>query len=128
MNLIRKLKISSITTVEFSELENEIIFYIEEKLKDLTTFKMKGFPNTIYYMNKEGEWVLEQDNIHDILCVNLDHYTSIFYQKHKLKRKHTKFILKYFIEKILKIKINILDFDGRSNYQAEEIFKKKFLK
>ena len=69
MNLIRKLKLSEILPINFTEHEQEIIDLFNEKLSDLVVFIDESEPSKINYMKLDGTCILQQDNKNDILFV-----------------------------------------------------------
>jgi hypothetical protein len=57
MNLLRKLKISSLAHIELSRQEFALYTYLKDKLTDTTPYYFPKYPHVIYYMNSRGEWL-----------------------------------------------------------------------
>ena len=62
MNLIRKLKISEIVSIEFTETEKGIIDLFNDKLSDLIIFIDESYPDEINYMKPDGTFIMQQNN------------------------------------------------------------------
>ena len=70
MNLIRKLKISEIVPVEFTETEQKIIEFIDE-----------SYPDEIKYMKTDGTFIMRQDNKGDILWVRYKGFWEVLHSE-----------------------------------------------
>ncbi len=126
MNLVRKIKISKITSVEFTEKEKEIIDFINSKLSDLIPFKHDNYPLSIFYMSSNGKWILEQDNNIDRLYIRFDNFWQVLQTKYSMGYNDIQILLQYMVEQAFKEKVTSLRIRGRSkDNQIEQSFKEK---
>lgn len=127
MNLVRKLKISKLVNVSFTDIEKEIINFINSKLSDLIPFQYDAYPESIFYMSSDDLYILEQDNNNDRLWVRLDGFWKVLENKYSMVLDDIQVLLKYMIEQAFKHKINtpLHAFDGHSR-TVEQAFKQKY--
>lgn len=124
MNLIRKIKISKLVD-NLTDTEKEIIDFIKGKLDDLIPFKWDEYPLSMFYMNSNGEWVLEQDNKNDVLWIKHYNFWQVLDVKYLMTHNDVQILLHYMIEQAFKEKLSIPispPYDG--NPTVEEAFKK----
>ena len=57
MNLVRKLKISKVIPIEFTDQEKIVLNFLTDKLSHLTPYSFTKYPLVIYYMNEQGDWL-----------------------------------------------------------------------
>ncbi len=129
MNLIRKIKINKITSVEFTEKELKIIEFINSMLSDLIPFQYENLPESMFYMNPAGKWILEQNDKSDILYVRLENFWRILETDYSMGYDDIQTLLKYMIEQAFKEKVStprawLRKGTGRTG-RIEEAFKKK---
>ncbi len=129
MNLIRKYKISKLLNKPIEGVVGEIINLIQYWLKDLTPFKWDKKPDSIFYMNSEGlyvvEYVLELDIIDKILWVRYKDFWEILEHKYLLNFDDASTIITYMVEEKLKHKISSAHYRKLiEHYQVEieEVF------
>ncbi len=99
MNLLRKIKISEISSVEFTSNELEIISFIEKTLSNLTLF---DDVNTSYYFDNDDEWVLKIENKSSIADIKFYGFWEVLLTKYKIGYDDALHLVSYFI----RIKIN----------------------
>ena len=85
MNLIRKLKISDIVPVEFSEHEQGIINLFNDKLTDLVVFINESYPDEINYMKPDGTWIMQLDNKSKKLWIRFDGFWEVLESKFSIE-------------------------------------------
>ena len=122
MNLIRKLKISDIVAVEFTEIEQEIIDLFKNNLSDLIIFVDDSKPDEINYLKSDGTFIIQQDNKSDMLWIRYDGFWEVLYLNYKLNHFDIKILMKYMIERILKqnISVSSIDFVSAILYDRNE--------
>ncbi len=126
MNLVRKIKISKITEVNFTEIETEIINFVNSKLDDLIPFKYEKYPKSIFYMSPEGKWLLEQDDKNDRLYVRYNNFWEVLNDKYKMINSEIQYTLKYMVEQYFEKKVSSLWYSiNTTSLLAEESFKQK---
>ena len=101
-NLIRKLKISEIVPVEFTESELKIVKLFDDNLKDLTIFIQDEYPNHVNYMKPDGSWLF-QIELNDKIFVDYNFYESLL--KLNSNYDQIQLLIMYMVERILKIKV-----------------------
>ena len=106
MNLLRIYKISKITGIMPEGIECEIISFIKDILNNLTIFKYKDYPNSIFYMNSKGDWIFEQDNKNDIFRVRYYIIWKVLENKYNMKDNEIQDFIKHMVEEKLKQKIS----------------------
>ncbi len=125
MNLVRKLKINKITSVEFTEKDKEIIEFVNSILDDLTPFKYDNYPESMFYF-KGSKWFLEQDDKHDVLRIRYDGFWEPLENMYSIKYIDIQILLKYMVELSFKEKVStprvLTDVDI---IQVEQSFKNK---
>ena len=107
MNIIRKLKISDIVPVEFSELEQGIIDIFNDNLSDLVVFIDESKPDEINYMKSDGTFIMQQDNKNHILRVRYKGFWEVLESKFSMKYSDIQILIQYMIERAFKIKVSI---------------------
>ena len=130
MNLIRKLKISDIVPVEFSELEQGIIDLFNDNLSDLVVFIDESKPDEINYMKSDGTFIMQQDNKNHILRVRNDGFWSVLKFYFGFTNIDIEIIMKSMIEKTLKYKVSELSYTIINDwtYEVERKFKNNLIK
>ena len=123
MNIIRKLKISKVTEVIFTEVEKEAINLINDWISDLTVFIDENRPDEINYM-KGDLFVLQQDNINNILYVRYDGFWKVL----NIEYNDIQTLIKYMVEQAFKHKLQVSSLFLLSYplvIEIEEAFKKQ---
>ena len=103
-NLLRRYKIHQITPV-LSKQELEIIDFIKNKINNLTEFKYSDYPDSLFYMNSEGECILEQDDKNERLYVRYYGFWEVLETKYKLDYIDIQFIIQGMVEIAFKRKV-----------------------
>ena len=106
MNLIRKLKISEITLVDFTESEKIIIDLFNDSLKDLVIFIDESYPERINYMKPDGIFIIQHDNTNDRLWVRNDGFWNVLESDFGLTYTDIQILVKYMVERALKLKVS----------------------
>ncbi len=123
MNLIRSIKISKLG-VAIPEKDKEIIEFVKSMLSDLILFKYIDTTESMFYMNSEGKWILEQDNKNDMLWVRHEGFWNILEYKFSMSNENIRTLLKYMIEQVFKEKLSRPTFyQYRNMTRIEEAFK-----
>jgi len=104
MILLRKLKISKITNVNFTIIEKSIIEYITSQLSDLYLEANENNPYSTYYKNNEGKTILQFDNSTNFLYVSYPNLWKILENSYLLKKEEIEILLSYMIWDLLKLK------------------------
>ena len=135
MNLIRKLKISEIIPIKFTEKELIIIKLFEDNLKDLTIFIRDKNPLNINYM-KDGSWIMQDDTQCNTQCntifISDEIFNFVLKQNFNLSLTEYKDVCLYMIIKIFKFdftryyKYNIGFVEKKYIYSIERDFLKKY--
>ncbi len=105
MNILRQYKIYKITGKLPEGKEGEAISFIKGILNDIIPFKHEKYPNSIFYMNRKGEWIFEQDNRRNEFYVRYSTVWSILQNIYSIKYIDIQEFIKYMIEDIFKQKI-----------------------
>ena len=103
-NLIRKYKIHQLTPVLLKQ-ELEIINFIKDKINNLTEFKDIEYPDSIFYMNSEGEYILEQDDKNERLWVRYKEFWEVLETKYLLEYADIQSLIYYIVEEAFKRKV-----------------------
>ena len=74
MNLVRKLKMSKVTPIEFTDSESKLIAHISDKLKGLVCLDVEGYVGFKFYLNYRKEFVLYYSLITQ--CYNYTKYLN----------------------------------------------------
>ena len=106
MVLLRKLKISKITNVNFTITEKSIIDYITLKLSNLYLEVREGNPYSTYYKNTDHEYVLEHNYNTNYLYVSYPNLWRILESNYYLKIDDIQLLLSYMMWDILKMRPN----------------------
>ncbi len=132
MNIIRKYKISKLLNQPLTGVEGDIILFINSWLKDLIPFKIDKHPNTIYYMKKEGLYVLEYCNLkqnnnkNDHVWIRYKDFWETLENKYLLKNEYIEILLKFIIEENFKKQIETpLEILPQMYKPIEKAFKQK---
>jgi hypothetical protein len=96
-NLIRKYKIHQITPV-LNKRELEIINFIKGKISNLTEFKDNNHPKSLFFMNSEGKWILEQDDTYERLYVRYEDFWEVLKTKYKLDYTDIQLLIQSMVE------------------------------
>lgn len=95
MNIIRKVKISKIVDVNFSEKEKEILDIIEK----LIYLHKHVYGNTCVYVNSCSYFIFEANHDSNRIYVNKDLWNSVESNMSNNKYINTQKIFDYFIKK-----------------------------
>ncbi len=126
MNLVRKYKISKILNQPLTSVEQQIILFIQSWLKDLIPFKMDEYSSSIFYMNSEGLYVLEQNTKSAYIYVRWKDFWNVLEDKYLMKYKDIQDIIKFMVEEAFKQKVATPLFSSNtSSNRVEEAFKQK---
>ena len=117
MNLIRKLKISEIVPVKFSELEQGIIDLFNDKLSDLVVFVDESRPDEINYMKPDGTFIMQQDNKHDKLWIRYDGFWNVLESKFDMEYTEIQNLIQAMVERTFKLKVSTPSPDIHTWYQ-----------
>ncbi len=98
MNLLRNIKISQLTNQDLSKKDKEVIDFIKDWLKDLTSLKLTPPDITTYYLNYNGKFIFYKTNDYKIIIRNPD-FCDVLRQKYKLTDIMIIEILKFFLSK-----------------------------
>jgi hypothetical protein len=93
MNILRKLKISKLTTVKFSETEKEILELCERKLRYLSGYV---YNDTTVYTNPCNEFIFEAQHRNKKLYVNKECFWDVI--EKKLSYDETQKLLSHLIK------------------------------
>ncbi len=124
-NILRRYKISKVLNNSLSDFDKELIDLIKSWLKDLVIFKMEDkYPNSIFYMNSKGDYVLEIMN--NNLWVRYNGFWTVLQNKFKLEYEDIQSIIKYVVEETFKQKVNTCPSWVKNQCEVvEEAFKQK---
>jgi hypothetical protein len=100
-NLYRKYKISILLDEPFSNEEKEIIYFISDKLKDLTIF-IDG-DGRHCYLNNKTEMIFQQHEETDKLIIRYKGFWEVLKLKYLLEYDDIQSIIKSMIETKYKI-------------------------
>lgn len=125
MNLIRKLKISKLTNVIFTDIEKEIIDFINSKLTNLIPFQLEYDSVTIYHMNSEGVCLLIEDIECDELWFRYYGFWDKLENKYFISRPDTQLILHYMSKKLLSKSLSKVCISFATKTTPERLFKEK---
>jgi hypothetical protein len=103
-NLLRRYKIHQITPV-LNKKELEIINFIKGKINNLTEYKDKNYPDSIFFMNSEGKYILELDDKNEYLGVRYEGFWEVLGTKYKLNYTDIQFIIQGMMEIAFKRKL-----------------------
>ena len=106
MNLIRKLKISEIVPVEFTETEQKIIELFNYNLKDLVVFIDESYPDEINYMKTDGTFIMRQDNKGDILWVRYKGFWEVLHSEFCIIYTEIQKLITGMVERAFKQKVS----------------------
>ena len=106
MNLIRKLKISEIISIKFTETEQEIIDLFNDKLSDLSIFVDDSKPDEINYMKSDGTFIMQHDNTNDTLWVNYEGFWSVLQCKFCIEYTDIQILVHSMVERAFKLKVS----------------------
>ncbi len=121
MELVRKLKINKLTPVSFTEEEKEILEFTKSRISYLTIFEYR---KSIYYMNNDGEWILELDSEYPMLWVRWEDFWKVLEKKYKICDKDISIFLKWIIRDNLKSEIPEVYYNSSLSYTSiEQVFK-----
>ncbi len=93
MNIIRKIKISKLTNVSFSEEEQEIIDLIVRKLRYLTSYV---YNDVTVYTNVMSDFIFEANHRSKKIYVHKHDFWDLI--EHKIGYESTQVLLSYFIK------------------------------
>ena len=99
IKLIRKHKLSLIIDIHFTDIERDIIGYCIDISSNLTIYKNKAYPDSIFYMNKYGE--ISAEILRDFaLSISKKIYRNL--EIYGLKRKDITDLMFYFFKSDVK--------------------------
>ncbi len=125
MNIIRKYKISKLINKPLTGVDNEIIELIQSWLKDLIPFQMDEYPDSIFYMKKDGRYVLELNTKNKYLYVRWNDFWCVLSNKFSLNYQDIQNIIKFLIEETFKQEVEKPSIkNGVLLHTIEEAFKK----
>ena len=102
-NLYRRYKISQLLDEPLLDKEKEIVEFVLDKIKDLTLFiDEDGCHN---YMNSKGEFIFQQDEKNDRLCIRYQGFWKVLERKYELNRDDIHDIIKGMVETTYKMKV-----------------------
>lgn len=112
-NLIRKIKINSLTNIEFSDDEKILINYFQNIFKDLKIFNQY---ENINYMNKNIKLIFSYNSFFSLssfkiikyININTFSYNEIYYIIMKYERDEIEDIYRYFIKNHFNIKCDYI--------------------
>jgi hypothetical protein len=103
MNLARKYKLHKlIPCLNGNELE--IIEFIESEIKVLEAVKKDKYPKSTFYINSDGQTILEQDDNNDILWVKYKDFWKVLESKYLLKYADAQDIIQLMVSIHLKFR------------------------
>ena len=106
MNIIRKLKISEMVPVKFTEHEQGIIDLFNDNLSDLVVFIDESNSNKINYMKPNGTFIMQQDNYSDILWVKYKGFWGVLESKFDMEYTDIKNLIQAMVERAFKHKVS----------------------
>lgn len=117
MNLIRKLKISKITKINFTKKELEIIQFMDNNLSDLICYYYKDNDYICYIKNDSCKLTLINKDV--IYCSRVFFYDILTNICHS-NEEHIKNLIKEFFKYYYKINIRIVltSIDAELNIQS----------
>ena len=114
MNLVRKLKISKVIPVKFTELENKFIDLLNDKLDGLICINMDDYIGYEFFINKKFEFIMYIKTIQRVVIFTKP--IKDFMSFNILTENDLKEYIKYFFK--CSGKINFFD----DNYYEDIIF------
>ena len=105
MNLLRKLKISEIVEISFTETELEIIKLITDNFKDLTS--KKHSEERIMYVKNSKNILMYIPDI-SILYVQIENFWNILQYTYQIKYDDIHELLIYMVNKQLKMDVRFI--------------------
>ena len=106
MNLIRKLKISEIVPVKFTEHEQGIIDLFNEKLSDLIIFIDESRPLEINYKKPDGSCIMQQDNKNGLLWVKYEGFWEVLECEFSTEYTDIQNLIQAMVERAFKHKVS----------------------
>lgn len=120
MNLVRKIKISKLIDIEFTEDEMDMMIYIDSIFYDLTIFKKDGID--YYFLGKE-DWIFFHYINTNVVFLNGDIFSYVR-DKYSMNYSETKNILTYFLSNKFNLKIdNMLGGSSQDVYRVMKEYK-----
>ncbi len=99
MHLLRKLKLSKIQSVQFTEEEQNAIFFIKDRFRNLNRFTTDEYQNSVFFIQTsqyvKGTYLLEY--IDRKLYVRWGGFCSELNHVFKIKIEDIEGIIKYFL-------------------------------
>jgi hypothetical protein len=120
-SLVRKLKINSVTSVEFSEEEKKIIEYLDNIFNDLIFFQHNE--NSKHYFFENKCILIFSDNLTHVKFSS--EYTSQLKYFFNIALYDFYEILKYYIIKFLDIKVETVGINFSNNSNVNYHYSKK---
>ena len=105
MNLIRKIKISEIVSVEFTETEQEIIDIFNDNLSDLVVSIDDSKPDEINYTKLDGTVIMQKNNNSDILWVRYDGFWEVLKSKFYIQHTNIQTLIQFMVGGIVKYNV-----------------------
>jgi hypothetical protein len=103
-NLIRRYKIHQITPV-LNKKELKIIDFINGKINNLTEFKSDERPDSLFFMDNTGKYILEEDHKNKRLWIRYDDFCEVLGKKYKLEYHDIQILIQYIVELSFKRKV-----------------------
>ncbi len=134
MNLARKLKINKITEVFFSDLEKDILVFIDTNLRELETYETFLYNEYTFFLKKEGVCVIALkkhkyriEGETDCLLVRADILYRVLVTYYFMNEKDAEAIIKWKVSLLLNENINIINHKWISTHisTVENIFKRE---
>ena len=106
MNIIRKLKISEMVPVKFTEHEQGIIDLFNDNLSDLVVFIDESNSNKINYMKPNGTFIMQQDNGSDRLWVRYKGFWEVLKTNFSMEYTDIQNLIQDMVERAFKHKVS----------------------
>ncbi len=116
MNLTRVYKLWKLNIPIDSK--HLIIFeFVESKLLNLQKFEIKGYPKSVFFMNFNGEYILQIfENKNKYLYVRYPDFWEVLEDEYKLEFSDIQLFLQILVENIYKTKVDT------TKYKIKEMF------
>ena len=97
MNIIRAYKLS-LLGIGKNPLPNDLILFLDSKLKRVTRFETIKYPNRVFYFNQYDEDILEL-TLNSSLLVRYSGLWSVLEKNYLLEEKEIQDLIRFWIEK-----------------------------
>jgi hypothetical protein len=122
-SLVRKLKINSVTSVEFSDEEEKIIKYLDNIFNDLIFFQHNENSQQHYFFENRC-FLIFSDNLTHVKISS--EYTSQLKYLDNITMVDLYEIIKFYIKKFLDIKVETVGINFINNANVNYHYKKHF--